>query len=663
MASLNECIVCSPIKQWTDILQWSSLNLMKPICCKLFKRLNSCSKRKVLFCHDMKGGYLEDKYRQGCYSSDAYRFYFWSIIDIFCYFSHELVTIPPVVWIDCAHQNGVKVLGTFITEWDQGMLICQELLASDEIINQITTQLAEIMFFYNFDGWLLNIENKIPSGDINRLLSFVEKLKQACARKDANSIVLWYDSVTTDGDLKWQNELNALNRPFFDVCDGIFLNYTWTEDNLKRSKVEANERYLDVFVGVDVWGRGCLGNGGFNTCEAMSVVQNTELSTALFAPGWVYEHLGGENFKENETKFWNLLKPYVNEYSLQIQSFSTTFSDGSGLQFFIHGQKFSTNIWHHLGLQQYMPYINSQISISHDDAYFAGSCLLFKETGCFNLFKCVLPIESEMEVVYIRPIVKESSLSIYSHTPTQLIHSIERLELNSSTIAHTVRFNTSQSLCIHNTDERRIIYVFHRDEFEQYTFIGATYQPSFMNVSDLEICNLAYEKQFDVLKLKIEEDPNCIKKKDRDRRTILHWACSSGATDIVEFLLTKYRLPVDDADETGWTPLMIAVSTGRLDIVRMLLEKNVDVDQQNVAGARPLHYACSKNYYDARNNIAKLLLEHDADVNGTDKYQQTPLDRACSKRNFKIVELLLKDPKCDLSLHKECENENHTHIK
>ena len=56
---------------------------------------------------------------------------------------------------------------------------------------------------------------------------------------------------------------------FFDVCDGIFLNYCWKDENLAKSKdlaVGAGRPY-DVYVGIDVFGRGCLGGGGYNTCE------------------------------------------------------------------------------------------------------------------------------------------------------------------------------------------------------------------------------------------------------------------------------------------------------------------------------------------------------------------------------------------------------------
>ena len=53
---------------------------------------------------------------------------------------------------------------------------------------------------------------------------------------------------------------------FFDVCDGIFLNYTWSVHNLSRSALVAgNDRKFDVYVGVDCFGRGCFGGGGWNT--------------------------------------------------------------------------------------------------------------------------------------------------------------------------------------------------------------------------------------------------------------------------------------------------------------------------------------------------------------------------------------------------------------
>uniref|UniRef100_A0A3B4H964 Proteasome 26S subunit, non-ATPase 10 n=1 Tax=Pundamilia nyererei TaxID=303518 RepID=A0A3B4H964_9CICH len=57
------------------------------------------------------------------------------------------------------------------------------------------------------------------------------------------------------------------------------------------------------------------------------------------------------------------------------------------------------------------------------------------------------------------------------------------------------------------------------------------------SVSNVEVCNFAYTGQFEKLKQCILSDKTLACKTDQDRRTALHWACSAGHTDIVEFLL------------------------------------------------------------------------------------------------------------------------------
>ena len=63
----------------------------------------------------------------------------------------------------------------------------------------------------------------------------MEHLTKSMHKNVPNSEVIWYDSVTINGELKWQNQLNDLNSPYFNVCDGIFLNYTWNEEGLASS--------------------------------------------------------------------------------------------------------------------------------------------------------------------------------------------------------------------------------------------------------------------------------------------------------------------------------------------------------------------------------------------------------------------------------------------
>lgn len=73
-------------------------------------KVNVLSKRpQLLVCHDYKGGYQEDKFVQGKEGMDGYILWHWHLIDVFVYFSHSLVTIPPPGWINAAHKHGVPV--------------------------------------------------------------------------------------------------------------------------------------------------------------------------------------------------------------------------------------------------------------------------------------------------------------------------------------------------------------------------------------------------------------------------------------------------------------------------------------------------------------------------------------------------------------------------
>ncbi|ETN72542.1 ankyrin repeat protein [Necator americanus] len=95
-------------------------------------------------------------------------------------------------------------------------------------------------------------------------------------------------------------------------------------------------------------------------------------------------------------------------------------------------------------------------------------------------------------------------------------------------------------------------------------------------------------------------------------------------------------------DPMGWTPLMIAASAGRVEVVRYLLSlPQVDVNHRNNNLQTALHYAASRNHAE----ITHLLLEAGSDVNAADKFGATPLHRAASQGHDKIVHMLLGRPK------------------
>ncbi|XP_048600671.1 cytosolic endo-beta-N-acetylglucosaminidase 2-like isoform X1 [Brassica napus] len=251
---------------------------------------------RVLVCHDMKGGYVDDKWVQGCENDAGYAIWHWYLMDVFVYFSHSLVTIPPPCWTNTAHRHGVKVLGTFITEWDEGKTTCNEMLATKESAQMYAERLAELATSLGFDGWLINIENEIDKEQVPNLMEFVSHLTKVLHLSTPGSLVIWYDSVTVHDHLKWQDHLNEKNKRFFDLCDGIFMNYTWKESYPKLSAEVAGDRKYDVYMGIDVFGRGSFGGGQWTVDTALDLLKRNNVSAAIFAPGWVYETAQPPNF-------------------------------------------------------------------------------------------------------------------------------------------------------------------------------------------------------------------------------------------------------------------------------------------------------------------------------------------------------------------------------
>ncbi|MED6283647.1 hypothetical protein CHARACLAT_011058, partial [Characodon lateralis] len=163
-AETTEPISCG-LSSMDELLSWNrskanSFNVAVVPLAPREPRLVNCLHR-TLVSHDMMGGYLDDRFVQGTNSEAPYAFYHWQYIDIFNYFTHQLVTIPPAVWTSAAHKHGVIVLGTFITEWTNGAAMCEAFLKDEESYRAVADKLVQISQYYGFDGWLVNIENAL----------------------------------------------------------------------------------------------------------------------------------------------------------------------------------------------------------------------------------------------------------------------------------------------------------------------------------------------------------------------------------------------------------------------------------------------------------------------------------------------------------------------
>ena len=91
-----------------------------------------------------------------------------------------------------------------------------------------------------------------------------------------------------------------------------------------------------------------------------------------------------------------------------------------------------------------------------------------------------------------------------------------------------------------------------------------------------------------------EKQDVSINRKDVDERTALHWASANGHVEGVAFLLEKFGpnglMNLDHQDDSGWTALMSATSSGHDAIVEMLLKAGANANLSNTSGQLPLHY-------------------------------------------------------------------------
>ncbi|KEG08367.1 endo-beta-N-acetylglucosaminidase [Trypanosoma grayi] len=348
-----------PLKSLDELLNWSAKtdgSITPAVPCR--RRVSAVSQQsRLLVCHDMRGGYLPGDYAHFalCDTSsavepvvdNAYTVNYWHLFDYFVYFAHHRVSIPPKEWINAAHRQGVPVLGTFITEGDG--LDVRMMVHDAKKMGAVIHQLVELCNAYNFDGYLINIESNIDTILASRLVMFVSILRQKLNKRrppySCERSVVWYDAVTVDGVVQYQNALTVKNKAFFDVSNGIFTNYSWNTMCLSLSKVLADSRALDVYVGVDVFGRSRMyGGGGYGSDIAAECATKLGLSVALFAPGWTLEEKGKglrETFLHANGILWSKLQRLFNDRWIECDTLPawTCFRSGVGKQFYVNGER------------------------------------------------------------------------------------------------------------------------------------------------------------------------------------------------------------------------------------------------------------------------------------------------------------------------------------
>lgn len=109
-----------------------------------------------------------------------------------------------------------------------------------------------------------------------------------------------------------------------------------------------------------------------------------------------------------------------------------------------------------------------------------------------------------------------------------------------------------------------------------------------------------------------------------------------GTYEGVEKLLSE-GAPINILDEYGFTPLIHATATNRLDLVELLLKHNARVDLIDISGSNALHWAVDNDNIP----ICKLLLDFGADPNAYTGNGQPTLFYPVLRKNRELTNLLV----------------------
>jgi len=386
-----------------------------------------------------------DLLSQGGSNQDIFNFDRWQYVDIMA-FGQTTFAIPPVVWINACHRNGVLALGGIFTYWQPSFDDFYTLMADAATATQAASQLAAIAQYYGFDGYLVDIEYFTQTSNVDQgatidatvFQTFLSTLRAALQGNSPASFLMYYDTINAgftpavvDG---YCNELGPDNQMFFQdgatiVSDGIFPNYHWDDCKLDESAKLATalgRSPLDVYMGTDV------GVYGSRTWERVRDSARKNLSAALWSATAPFSNRTDEvSFQSLMDELWGTgLDPKTGLAAViaarpvpAALPFCTTFNQGQGRQFYwpLHGtQTYGGSDWNNLSLQDVATSYNGSVwtaagkpdaftlDVSYDLAFDGGSLLLLaagsdldlEAFSVIDLYRTAWPMANGLEAAY-----------------------------------------------------------------------------------------------------------------------------------------------------------------------------------------------------------------------------------------------------------------------
>lgn len=163
-------------------------------------------------------------------------------------------------------------------------------------------------------------------------------------------------------------------------------------------------------------------------------------------------------------------------------------------------------------------------------------------------------------------------------------------------------------------------------------FLGLTI--TFAQEKTKSIFDVARTGTVEEVKELIKQDPDVINQTNESGFTPLILACYRGNVEVAKFLIDNVKdINYRSGDGTALSGLAVKYNK---DLVEYLLNKNADPNIADANGATPLFWAVKFG----NKELAELLLKHKADKTIKDSQGMTPFEYALQTNNKEIINLL-----------------------
>ena len=113
----------------------------------------------------------------------------------------------------------------------------------------------------------------------------------------------------------------------------------------------------------------------------------------------------------------------------------------------------------------------------------------------------------------------------------------------------------------------------------------------------------------------------------------LHTACFYNEIHIVRWLIEELQMNIEEQDDNGNTPLLIACIGSNLNIIKYLINNNANIYHKNNLGESSILLGTEKDYL-----IPEYLIVNGSNLSEIDYKGHTPLMKAIETKNLDLIE-------------------------